>query len=180
MNRLLDSLPLVAAVAIVGSGFYLLLQKAAPIVDERPTPPQQAARPTPHMQPYQPSSSIRQERPSETGAIYRCNSGGAVVYSDKSCEGGRTVNVQVTQGFESQRYPQRQSSSPVVYEPSPASRASAVAQKEEPSNAALCEQITKAIESIDAAARVGGTIEYMEDLKERRRKLVEKRQALRC
>ncbi|HET9025588.1 MAG TPA: hypothetical protein VFN64_13515 [Burkholderiaceae bacterium] len=44
----------------------------------------------------------------------------------------------------------------------------------------LCAQFSRAIESIDAAARKGGTVRYMEDLKERRRKLVEHRQELRC
>ena len=59
-------------------------------------------------------------------------------------------------------------------------RPSAIAQANGSGEEALCAQIDRSIESIDAAARKGGTIQYMEDLKERRRKLVEKRQELRC
>jgi len=61
-----------------------------------------------------------------------------------------------------------------------ASTAAPAAQRPEETDAARCEQIRRAIEGLDAAARSGGSIQYIEDLKERRRKLVEKRQELRC
>ena len=88
--------------------------------------------------------------------------------------------MQVTQGFEPQRATQASVRSQAVEHAPAAPRPPAIAQANGSVEEALCAQIDRAIERIDAAARKGGTIQYMEDLKERRRQLVRKRQELRC
>ena len=182
LKRALDAIPLVAAVAIVGVGLYVLLDKGAAIVKTPLEPAKQAATPPQppltYQQPSPQRSQVLQGR-SSGSEIYRCKQGGSVVYSDTPCDGGRPVDIQVTQGFESQRYPRRAAASEAVINGAAPSREPAVTPPSA-SNAQVCESIIKAIEGIDAAARAGGTIPYMEDLKERRRKLVEKRQELRC
>lgn len=175
-QRLSYALSVVAAVAIGGGGLYVLLDKAAPIVEQRPQPASRIAAPPPPT--YEPSP-VPQDRPSGS-AIYRCDRGGSVVYSDTPCQGGRVVDVHVTQGFEPQRAPQSSTRSQTSQQAPAPPRTPAIAQANGSAEEALCAQIDRAIESIDAAARRGGTIQYMEDLKERRRKLVEKRQELRC
>jgi hypothetical protein len=50
----------------------------------------------------------------------------------------------------------------------------------EKSREAECTLIESQISQVDAAARVGGPILHMEDLKERRRKLVDRKYDLRC
>jgi len=174
-EKWLQFLSLVAAIVIVGGGIYVLLDKAAPLIAVGPEPLRPSVAPSLTPPPYvQPESPAEQRN---GAAIYRCDRGGSVTYSDASCEGGRVVDIQVTRGFQAERYrPATQVASAEA--PIAADRSPAQAEKEK--NRALCEQITKAIESIDAAARAGGSIQYMEELKERRRKLVEKRQELRC
>ena len=171
-----QSVSIIAAVGIVGGGFYLLLDKAAPIVAVHPERPKQTAAPSSKPPAFDPQSVPAEER--SGSAIYRCNQGGSVVYSDTPCQGGRVVDVQVTQGFEPQRASPVSARSQAVEPATP--RTPAIAQANGSAEEVLCAQIDRAIEAIDAAARRGGTIQYMEDLNERRRKLVEKRQEYRC
>lgn len=175
-EKWLQPLSLAAAIVIVGGGLYVLLDKAAPLVTVAPEPLRKSVAPSVTPPPYvQPQSPSQQQN---EAAIYRCDRRGSVTYSDAPCEGGRVVDIRVTQGFQAERYrPATRLASAEV----PASTADrSAAQPETAKNTAVCEQINEAIEAIDAAARAGGSIQYMEELKERRRKLVEKRQELRC
>ena len=173
----LHALYLLVAVGIVGGGLYLLLDKAAPIVAVQPAMPEQSAAPASAPRPYEPSSAPAEPR--SGSAIYRCDQGGSAVYSDNPCTGGRVVDVQVTQGFQAEQYRLPASmprQAPVAATP----RTPAIAQANGTVEERLCAEIDRAIEAVEAAARRGGSIQYMEDLKERRRRLVEQRQQLRC
>jgi hypothetical protein len=159
------------ATLIVGGSIYAVLRHAAPMIETAPPPaPVAPTAPTAN----EPSVTAS---PPSAGAIYRCNEGGSVVYSDASCKGGRVVEVQHTQGWEAPR-PSVRPQSVAIAEARTVSPD--VASTSEKSREAECGLIESQIAQIDAAARVGGTIPYMEDLKERRRKLVDRKFELRC
>lgn len=159
---------LLAATGIVGGGILVLLDKAAPIVQTTPAPV--AAQAPVVIAPQAPTV------PSDP-AVYRCKVGGSVLYSDAPCKGGTVVDIQPTRGYEAPRRSLRSAS--VVISEAPAQGA-AVTTSTNVSNESACRLLDQEIAAIDAAARVGGTIPYMEDLKERRRKLVSRKYELRC
>ena len=163
---------LIVAMILAGAGIFAIVRQAAPIVEIAPAPPPPVSAPTP-------ATAAPSASPAPSGpAIYRCKVKGAVVYSDEPCgEGAKVVDVQPTRGFESPR--QSPSSATKVSSAKPVAPA-VQASSGEAVHASECKRLEDAMAWIDSEARQGGTIERMDELKERRRKLLDRKYELRC
>jgi hypothetical protein len=177
-DRVVFVASLLAAIGIVGGGIIAVLDHAAPIVRTSPQPSAVAAPQTPVVPaaPVVIGPSADPATPSGP-AVYRCKVDGAVLYSDAPCKGGRVIEVKHTRGWEAPRYSLR--NAPMVVSEAPV-QAIVVTPPASASNESVCRLIDQDIAAIDAAARAGGTIPYMEELKERRRKLVDRKYELGC
>jgi len=176
-DRLSTLAALTAATLIVGGGLYALLKHGAGIVAVAPAP---ASQPLPAVVAPR-ASTVRAPQvtiaPPPGGAIYRCQIDGSVVYQSEPCKGGRVVEVQHTQGWEAPRLSvQRQA----VQVAEARTHTPAMTSSPDVARAAECALLDQQIAQIDALARAGGTIPYMENLKERRRKLVDRKYEMRC
>jgi len=165
---------LVGAMIVAGGGIFAIVRQSTPIVEIAPAPPPAVSAPTPATAAPSPSASSAPSGP----AIYRCKVKGAVVYSDEPCgEGAKIVDVQPTRGYGTPR-------SSTKAAPSADAKSATQAPQALPpvdgSHATECRLLEDQIASIDAAARQGGTTSNVEDLKERRRKLVDRKYELRC
>lgn len=159
---------LAAAVVIVGGGIYAVLKQASPIVGTTPSPA--VAAPGAVTPPA--------ARATSTGpAIYRCKVRGSITYSDTPCEGAKVVDVQPTRGFEMPKGSSQRA--PVAVAKAP-SATPTVASSSDASSSTECRYLDEQIANIDAAARAGGTAPYMDELRDRRRKLVDRKYELHC
>ena len=165
---------LVGAMIVAGAGIFAIVRQSTPIVEIAPAPPPPVSAPAPATAAPSPSASFAPSGP----AIYRCKVKGAVVYSDEPCgEGAKVVDVQPTRGYETPRSSMKAAPSADAKSATPAPQASPSADG---SPVAECRLLEEQIASIDAAARQDGITPHMEGLKERRRKLVDRKNELRC
>ena len=174
----------VAAVAIAGGGLYFVLQKAAPIAAAAP----QANKPAPP--PVQAPATaavvapaINVATPSTGPSVYRCTINGAVIYSDEICQGAKRVDARpASSGFvaERQRAAVRVAQAPSTEPRSMPPSAASTSATEKATREARCAWIEVEVERIDALARQGQSASSQDSLRERRRKLVDERYALKC
>jgi hypothetical protein len=166
------ALSLVAAAAIAGGGLFFVLREGSAIVETYPVQKPPVATP-----PIETQSPPAIASPAPGPAIYRCESKGKVTYANSPCEGGKLVDATPTQGYESPRSsPLSKKGATLTGPVAPAAQASS----EGSANSGECKRLEDAIAWIDSEARQGGTIPRMEELKERRRKLVDRKYELRC
>lgn len=177
-DRFLQVLVGIAIVIIVGGGLYALLHKAAPMTSVQPP----ASPPPASISGAAPAPDAAPEAPDARGpAIYRCESGGKVAYSDLPCKGGRVVDLLVPEGYQApQGAGAAAAGKPASPARPPAPRAEPGFPPAEASNKVECSMIEQAIASVDAAARTGGSAVYQDDLRGRRHRLVVRRQDLGC
>jgi hypothetical protein len=170
-------LSLVAAMAIAAGGLYFVLEQGVPTLetkgDARPSSPSQSIAAPPATPPVAPSDT--EMKPG--AAIYRCQKGRSITYSDSPCDGGKVVNVQDTRGYEAPRTSASPPKSVATPEPSAQTSPPTVAEAARP---AECKRVDELIAWIDSEARQGGTTGRIEELKEQRRKAVDRRNELRC
>lgn len=173
---------LTLACAVVGWFLYVILDMGAGIVVHKGVaPPLEPARPPrtfaapSNPQPAPIASPSQASGPD----VYKCIVNGAALYSDAPCKGGKVVDIRITRGYEapnaSPRYQSR-----TVETASDASVLNSNSYSSDASRAGECRYLDEAIASIDADARIGGSIPKMEDLKARRQKLVDRKYELRC
>lgn len=170
-TRVASLASLVAAVAIAGTGIYLVLKQAAPIVETKGEL---------HTTPGNPSTSAAappSASAAKPGAIYKCENGRTVIYSDTPCVGGKAVDIQPTRGYEA---PRQTASRPVRATASASPMATFTTEPSDGTQRSECKLVEDAIAAVDAEARQGGPVPRMEELKERRRKLVDRRYELGC
>ena len=166
------ALSLAAVAAIAGGGLYFALRQGSAIVDLYPVQKPPAATPFIATPPPPTVAS-----PASGPAIYRCESKGKVTYANSPCEGGKLVDATPTRGYES---PHSSPPSKKGVAPTGPIAPAAQASSEGSAHAGECKRLEDAIAWIDAEARQGGTVPRMEELKERRRKLVDRKYELRC
>ena len=166
------ALSLLAAAAITGGGLYFVLRQGSAIVEAYPL--QKSSVVTPPIEAPSPPAIAS---PAPGPAIYRCESKGKITYANLPCEGGKLVDAMPTQGYESPN-----SSHPPKKRATPTGPVAPTAQasSEGSAHSGECKRLEDAIAWIDSEARQGGTIPRMEELKERRRKLVDRKYELRC
>jgi hypothetical protein len=170
---------LVAAMAVAGGGLYFILEQGVPIPETKGDTPASAPSPSsieapPATPPVAPSIGAE----TKAGpAIYRCQKGRSVTYSDSPCEGGKVVNVQDTRGYEAPRAVASPPTSVATPEPSAPAMSPTVNEAARP---AECKRLEELIAWIDSEARQGGATGRIEELREQRRKAVERRNELRC
>jgi hypothetical protein len=171
-------LSLVAAMAIAGGGLYFILEQGVPILETKGDGPASAPSPSIEAPPARPPVAPSTGAETKAGpAIYRCQKGRSVTYSDSPCEGGKVVNVQDTRGYEAPRAVASPPKSVATPEPSaPASSATV----NEASRPAECKRLDELIVWIDSEVRQGGVTGRMEELKDERRRAVDRRNELRC
>ncbi|HTN48432.1 MAG TPA: hypothetical protein VMK32_03275 [Burkholderiaceae bacterium] len=165
------------AIAIAGGGLYFVLQPGTPVVETKdpPLPPPQA---TPAPASNAPAAVPPAGADPKSGsAIYRCQKGRSVVYSDTPCEGGKLVDIQPTRGYETSRTAAAHPSRVVSTEPAPPAPDATPSETTRP---AECKRLDDLIAWIDAEARQGGATPRMDELKERRRKAADRRYELHC
>ena len=166
------ALSLLAAAAIAGGGFYFVLRQGSAILGTDPLQKPRVATP-PIETPPPPTVAS----PASGPAIYRCESKGKVTYANSPCEGGKLVDATPTRGYES---PHSSPPSKKGVAPTGPIAPAAQASSEGSAHAGECKRLEDAIAWIDSEARQGGTVPRMEELKERRRKLVDRKYELRC
>jgi hypothetical protein len=173
-DRFLQALAVIAATILVGGGVLALLDRAGPGIDPRPSA--RAAAPS---SASLPASSPATPAASDTGgpAIYRCDSAGKVLYSDSPCKGGRLVDMVVTEGY---RPPGSADAPPGSPAPASTPRRAAAARAAQSDDTVECSMIAQAIASLDDAARRGAAAVDRDELRQRRSRLVERRQMLGC
>ncbi len=182
-NKLTLLAAFVAAVAVVGGGMYLVLQKAAPI----------AAAPSPHVVDVQPSTMPASEpkasatpvmvvMPRSEHTAFRCMVNGTPTYSNEPCAGGKAVDVTpASSGFIPQRSHAtvRVAQAPSTESGSTSKVTSALAT-EKAARDSRCAWIEAEIERIDGAARQGQSAASQDLLRASRRRLVDEKYALKC
>jgi hypothetical protein len=172
-DRFLQVLLAIGVVVIGVVGLVVVLDKRSP-TDAVKAPLSRTSPATAPDQATVPDTAGKSAKSAPGAAIYRCERGGKVEYSDVPCQGGRVVDVHVTEGYQT---PRTAPSNP------PAPRAAAPATPppaRAPNLVPSCTVIHDAIASIDAAARGGGSAAQQDDLRERRRRLVARSQELGC
>ena len=184
-ERLVLLAAFVAAVAIAGGGLYFVLQKAAPIA--APAATTQANRPAPPT--VQATATAPVVAPAvivpatNTGpAVYRCTINGVVIYSDEMCQGAKKVDARpASSGFVAERpRPAVRVAQAPSTEPMSMPSAASTSATEKAAREARCAWIEAEIERIDALARQGQSASSQDSLRERRRKLVDEKYALKC
>jgi hypothetical protein len=176
-DRFLQALVVIAATILVGGGVLVLLDRVGPGVDSRSSA--QAAAPSAASLPGS-SPAAAASYAAGGPAIYRCDSGGKVLYSDSPCKGGRLVDMVVTEGY---RPPGSADARPGSPAPASTPRRAAAAPAAPPAQSddtVECSMIAQAIASLDDAARRGAAAVDRDELRQRRSRLVERWQTLGC
>jgi hypothetical protein len=169
-DRFLQLLGVIAAIVVTVAGVLAYFGNSLPFIDDRPAAEPAAA-------PAERAPTPAGAAPSAAGApaIYRCDDGGKVTYSDQPCQGGRVVDLLVTEGYQAPRAP---GEAPPAFRPAPPPARERAAPPPPGNSAVECSMIGQAITSLDDAVRRGGPSVHKDDLRQRRRTLVERRQAL--
>jgi hypothetical protein len=204
-DRLLPGIAFLVAAAIVCGASFVIASKGGEMLGDKgakvapptttATPQLQAGASVARPEPVRTPSAAPDPYTEETGqaprqgpVIYRCARDGSVVYSDRPCANGRALDLQPNSGFNPTQVPQHDGRQPVVTleeaEGPTRAQSTTVATEDpgsgEPIRKARCATIEAEIARIDALARAGGPASYQDWLRDERRRLVDKRYALKC
>lgn len=176
-----------ASTVIVGGAVLAIANHAVPIVrtsTETARPPVVSPEARSHRIPAGPAGSTPVEASpvdralhlGQRDGVYRCTVDGRTVYADAPCVGGVAVDVRSAGTVALPR------TLSTAQRPVPSAPSSATEQAERPPGLGRdeCQLITRAIDDLDAQARIGGTAPRMDYLRAQRRYWEDRRYATKC